>query len=152
MRSASAIPPRRDAHCREELARPVIRLAELRLLARDGVPDTPADLRAVVWKLLLGYLPPEQAEWPRALARKRGDYAGYCADILIDPKRGDASGSPAAAAPPEGPPPAREGADASAASPEAAGPSGRAEADLLRRSTPLTDHPLSLGHVRRGAG
>ena len=34
-----------------------------------GVPDEPAELRGVVWLLLLGLLPEERAQWPDAMAQ-----------------------------------------------------------------------------------
>lgn len=53
-------------------------LRALRALAYDGVPDSERGLRAAVWRLLLGLLPPERAQWERALRRKRAEYAQFC--------------------------------------------------------------------------
>lgn len=46
-------------------------MGRLRELAWNGVP---AQLRPVVWPLLLGYLPPDRAQWPEALSAKRKEY------------------------------------------------------------------------------
>ncbi|CAF1858140.1 unnamed protein product, partial [Brassica oleracea] len=43
----------------EELSKNVINMKELRSLALQSLPDSPG-IRSTVWKLLLGYLPPEQ--------------------------------------------------------------------------------------------
>ena len=39
-------------------------------------------------QLLLGYLPPETAQWPSVLAQKRAAYAQFCAELIVDPKGG----------------------------------------------------------------
>lgn len=39
-------------------------------------------------QLLLGYLPPETAQWPSVLAEKRAAYAQFCAELIVDPKSG----------------------------------------------------------------
>jgi hypothetical protein len=55
-------------------------LRRLRELAWGGVPDGEAHrgLRAAVWRLLLGLLPLERAQWERTLRRKRAEYAQFC--------------------------------------------------------------------------
>lgn len=50
-------------------------------------------------QLLLGYLPPETAQWPTVLAHKRAAYAQFCAELIIDPKGAGGSGAGGAAAP-----------------------------------------------------
>ncbi|EGD74410.1 hypothetical protein PTSG_06421 [Salpingoeca rosetta] len=54
----------------------VIDLRALRQFAHGGIPDQPG-LRSKVWKLLLGYLPPEKARWEESLAKQREVYQGY---------------------------------------------------------------------------
>ena len=39
-------------------------------------------------QLLLGYLPPETAQWPAVLAQKRAAYAQFCAELIVDPQSG----------------------------------------------------------------
>jgi hypothetical protein len=68
-----------------------------RLCFTDGVPDGVAStpwLRALAWKLLLGYLPPDRAEWPSHLRSQRALYAAWRQELTIDPRRppGDAAG------------------------------------------------------------
>ena len=48
-------------------------------------------------QLLLGYLPPETAQWPMVLAHKRAAYAQFCAELIVDPKDADGGGGGAAA-------------------------------------------------------
>ncbi|PSC67678.1 TBC1 domain family member 13 [Micractinium conductrix] len=60
----------------------------LRGLAFEGVPDEPRarGLRASVWRVLLGLLPAERAQWERVLRRKRAEYAQFCEELILDPK------------------------------------------------------------------
>lgn len=61
-----------------------------RLCFIDGVPDGVAStprLRALAWKLLLGYLPPDRAEWPSHLRSQRALYAAWRQELTIDPRR-----------------------------------------------------------------
>lgn len=75
----AGVPPASRAHAfRAVLAPDVIDLPALRALAYDGVPDDERGLRAAVWRLLLGLLPPERAQWERVLRRKRAEYAQFC--------------------------------------------------------------------------
>ncbi|XP_050897711.1 uncharacterized protein LOC127122874 [Lathyrus oleraceus] len=67
-----------------ELSRKVIDMRELRRIASQGIPDFPG-LRSTVWKLLLGYLPPDHALWSSELAKKRSQYKRFKQDILINP-------------------------------------------------------------------
>lgn len=79
-------------------------MEQLRGMTYHGIPDDTAslapNLRQTVWKvgmrmhipavpsdtqLLLGYLPPERAEWDAAVAAKRQQYAQYCSELIIDP-------------------------------------------------------------------
>lgn len=50
---------------------PVVKLPELRKLAWNGIPS---ENRAMTWKLLLGYLPTNQARRNQTLLRKRAEY------------------------------------------------------------------------------
>ncbi|KAI5398468.1 hypothetical protein KIW84_064020 [Lathyrus oleraceus] len=67
-----------------ELSRKVIDMRELRRNSSQGIPDFPG-LRSTVWKLLLGYLPPDHALWSSELAKKRSQYKRFKQDILINP-------------------------------------------------------------------
>lgn len=67
-----------------ELSRKVIDMRELRRIASQGIPDVPG-LRSTIWKLLLGYLPPDRALWSSELAKKRSQYKRFKQDILINP-------------------------------------------------------------------
>lgn len=57
-------------------------------LALAGVP---AGLRAVYWKLMLGYLPPERDHWPDALESSRESYKSFCDLFIVDPERAAAT-------------------------------------------------------------
>ncbi|BGP01645.1 GTPase-activating protein GYP1 [Rhodotorula toruloides] len=63
---------RRKRKFLEVLGEDNVDLTELRKLAWSGVP---ADLRTMVWQLLLGYLPAPLSRRATTLARKRSEYA-----------------------------------------------------------------------------
>lgn len=68
-----------------------IDMRNLRAFAFYGIPDG-GGLRAIAWKLLLGYLPPDQRQWEETLRRKRAEYSRFCKDLIINP---NGIGSPA---------------------------------------------------------
>ncbi|XP_061372983.1 uncharacterized protein LOC133315393 isoform X2 [Gastrolobium bilobum] len=74
----------RQAQLLAELSRKVIDMRELRRLACQGVPDA-AGIRSTVWKLLLGYLPPDRGLWSSELTKKRSQYKHFKEDILMNP-------------------------------------------------------------------
>ncbi|WMV31384.1 hypothetical protein MTR67_024769 [Solanum verrucosum] len=74
----------RQAQLSQELSRKIINLGEVRRLASQGIPDGPG-IRAIVWKLLLGYLPTEKALWPTELAKKRPQYKQFKEELLMNP-------------------------------------------------------------------
>ena len=54
----------------------------------EGVPDGHTDTsrqRAIVWKLLLGYLPLEHAQWQEHLSAQRALYREWRQEITVDP-------------------------------------------------------------------
>ena len=57
-------------------------------LALAGVP---AGLRAVYWKLMRGYLPPERDHWPDAHESSRESYKSFCDLFIVDPERAAAT-------------------------------------------------------------
>ncbi|XP_020228172.1 TBC1 domain family member 13 isoform X1 [Cajanus cajan] len=66
-----------------ELSRKVIDMRELRRVASQDIA-APA-LRPTLWKLLLGYLPPDRALWSSELAKKRSQYKHFKDDLLMNP-------------------------------------------------------------------
>nr|KYP67783.1 TBC1 domain family member 13 [Cajanus cajan] len=74
----------RQAQLLAELSRKLVDISELRSLACQGIPDA-AGLRSTVWKLLLGYLPPDRGLWSSELAKKRSQYKQFKEDILMNP-------------------------------------------------------------------
>lgn len=67
-----------------ELSKKVMDLRELRRISCQGVPDS-AGIRSTLWKLLLGYLPPDRALWSSELAKKRSQYKQFKEEILMNP-------------------------------------------------------------------
>ncbi|KAF9663467.1 hypothetical protein SADUNF_Sadunf17G0053100 [Salix dunnii] len=67
-----------------ELSRKVINMGELRRIASQGIPDG-AGIRSTVWKLLLGYLPPDRSLWSSELAKKRSQYKRFKEELLMNP-------------------------------------------------------------------
>ncbi|KAL0281902.1 UNVERIFIED_CONTAM: TBC1 domain family member 13 [Sesamum angustifolium] len=74
----------RQVQLLQELSRKVINMGELRRLASQGIPGA-AGIRATVWKLLLGYLPPNRSLWPSELAKKRAQYKHLKEELLMNP-------------------------------------------------------------------
>ncbi|CAL9213734.1 unnamed protein product [Arabidopsis halleri] len=74
----------RQAHVSAELSKKVINMKELRSLALQSLPDSPG-IRSIVWKLLLGYLPPERSLWSTELKQKRSQYKHYKDELLTSP-------------------------------------------------------------------
>ncbi|XP_027335657.1 TBC1 domain family member 13-like isoform X2 [Abrus precatorius] len=75
-----------QAHLLAELSRKVIDMRELRRVASQGVPDAAAAaLRPTLWKLLLGYLPPDRGLWSSELGKKRSQYKHFKEDLLMNP-------------------------------------------------------------------
>ncbi|GMN58192.1 hypothetical protein TIFTF001_027292 [Ficus carica] len=67
-----------------ELSRPEINLEKLQRVASTGLPYG-GSLRAVTWKLLLGYLPPSRELWEKELAENRMKYAKLKEELLVSP-------------------------------------------------------------------
>ena len=70
-------------------------IREVRRLASLGVPDGDPCLRATVWKLMLGYLPPERNQWDDVLAEKRAQYLEFERHVTVsfEERCGGSSGS-----------------------------------------------------------
>lgn len=64
------------------LQNPVINLKELRSLCFNGIPDDTYSFRSLCWKLLLGYLPENQAKWKSTLQGKRDCYQQLLGEIF----------------------------------------------------------------------
>ncbi|KAK2384221.1 Ypt/Rab-GAP domain of gyp1p superfamily protein [Trifolium repens] len=67
-----------------ELSKKVMDMRELRRIACQGVPDS-AGIRSTLWKLLLGYLPPDRGLWSSELEKKRSQYKQFKEEILMNP-------------------------------------------------------------------
>ncbi|KAE8703013.1 DUF246 domain-containing protein [Hibiscus syriacus] len=74
----------RQAQLLSELSKKVMNMWELRRIASQGIPDG-AGIRSTVWKLLLGYLPPERGQWSSELAKKRSQYRYFKEELLMNP-------------------------------------------------------------------
>nr|XP_028947361.1 TBC1 domain family member 13-like isoform X2 [Malus domestica] len=76
----------RQSQLLAELSREVINLRELRRISSQGIPDG-AGIRSTVWKLLLGYLPPDRGLWLSELAKKRSQYKHFKDELLMNPDK-----------------------------------------------------------------
>ncbi|XP_030533848.1 TBC1 domain family member 13 isoform X1 [Rhodamnia argentea] len=74
----------RQAQLLAVLSKKVINVRELRRIASPGIPDS-TGVRPTVWKLLLGYLPPDRGLWPSELAKKRSQYKNFKVEVLTNP-------------------------------------------------------------------
>ena len=60
-----------------------------RLVFAEGVPEAGSQegaLRAIAWKLLLGYLPADRSCWDKLLTERRASYQIFCDELAIDPR------------------------------------------------------------------
>ncbi|KAG2442314.1 hypothetical protein HXX76_002400 [Chlamydomonas incerta] len=152
----------RLARLQAELRGSTINLHALKRLAFHGIPDK-GNLRATVWKLLLGYLPLAPEDWAKHCAARRTQYHVFCDELIVDPKRqpdpisfGGLGASRSAGG---GGPGASEAAAASpleaSTSATAPGPGGGDDMGPLALTTegssgvPVDDHPLSLAQTSR---
>ncbi|XVE98329.1 hypothetical protein REPUB_Repub03eG0096900 [Reevesia pubescens] len=67
-----------------EVSQKEINLEKLQRIASTGLPDG-GNLRATVWKLLLGYLPPSRDLWEKELTENRQKYAKLKEELLLTP-------------------------------------------------------------------
>ncbi|OMO88606.1 hypothetical protein COLO4_20169 [Corchorus olitorius] len=74
----------RQAQLLAELSKKVVNMRELRRIASQGIPDG-AGIRSTVWKLLLGYLPPDRGQWLSELSKKRSQYKHFKEELLMNP-------------------------------------------------------------------
>ncbi|KAI4370456.1 hypothetical protein MLD38_018809 [Melastoma candidum] len=115
----------RQSQLLAELSKQIVDMREVRRLTAQGVPDC-AGIRSTVWKLLLGYLPPDRSLWSSELIKKRSQYNNFKKELLINPsevvRRLDDSASP--------------GSDHS---------HSESSGMLLRSDITCGEHPLSLG-------
>ena len=120
-------PAERAARFEGTLRQSPVPLGRLKAMAfADGVPETreTASLRATTWKLLLGHLPLDRAQWGAHLAEQRALYFEWLKELTVDPQK--AAAAKAAKAADDA---AAEAAAAAGEPPSPAGPS---------------DHPLAL--------
>lgn len=131
----SLTPEQRVARFERTLRTSPVPLAQLCNLAFvEGVPDGGAissNLRAITWKLLLRYLPPEHANWQPHLERQRAQYAAFLGELTVDPRTVEAASHATA----EGGAPALAAANAESAAATAAVAGGVAGG--------AADHPLA---------
>lgn len=72
------------------IQKPVVDVLQLRaVVLSQGLPEAglcAPSLRAIVWRLLLGTLPPVRAEWGETLHRQRTIYDQYVTDLVQEPE------------------------------------------------------------------
>ncbi|XWS72928.1 hypothetical protein CRYUN_Cryun02cG0081700 [Craigia yunnanensis] len=67
-----------------DISQKEINLEKLQIIANTGLPDGGC-LRATVWKLLLGYLPPSGDLWDKELTENRQKYAKLKEELPLTP-------------------------------------------------------------------
>ena len=60
-------------------------LTYLRTCLLQGLPDEDG-VRSVMWKVLLGFLPPEASCWDESLARSRASYQDLLSELIVNPQ------------------------------------------------------------------
>ena len=71
---------------RELIDRPVMNLQELRLISARGVPD---NLRASVWKFVLGYIPIVKSSRAGSILASREQYRIFLDEVVTRPQHTD---------------------------------------------------------------
>lgn len=66
-----------------QLCKPRLDIERLRRLCHAGIPDKPG-MRALMWKILLGYLPPRKEDWDSVLEKQRKIYSEFVSDFIMD--------------------------------------------------------------------
>ncbi|XP_069465290.1 TBC1 domain family member 13 isoform X2 [Ambystoma mexicanum] len=74
----------RIAEFKDILSEPKISLRKLRELCFNGIPFE-GGLRCLCWKILLNYLPLEQALWDSVLKKQRDVYSQFLREMIIQP-------------------------------------------------------------------
>ncbi|KAJ1133789.1 hypothetical protein NDU88_000264 [Pleurodeles waltl] len=74
----------RIAEFKDVLGEPKISLRKLRALCFNGIPFE-GGLRCLCWKILLNYLPLEQALWDSVLKKQRDVYSHFLKEMIIQP-------------------------------------------------------------------
>lgn len=96
----SLTPEQRIARFQKLLAQKVVPFDKFqKAVFTEGVPEQSKgsmSLRAVSWKLLLSYLPPDRSQWQEVLKERRRAYAAFCEELTVDP--GESEGAPTSAA------------------------------------------------------
>ncbi|XP_021276107.1 TBC domain-containing protein C1952.17c-like isoform X2 [Herrania umbratica] len=67
-----------------EISQKEVNLEKLQRIASTGLPDG-GGLRATVWKLLLGFLPPSRDLWEKELTENRQKYSKLKEELLLTP-------------------------------------------------------------------
>lgn len=62
-----------------------IEIAMLRSLSFRGIPFEIKGLRPLVWKVLIGYLPRETADWLSVMKKQKEIYEGLIEDFIVIP-------------------------------------------------------------------
>ena len=62
----------------------IINLQELRRLSSQGIPEEGSH-RALAWRILMGYLPPDTSKWEAVLKRDRGLYRNLVSELFVRP-------------------------------------------------------------------
>ncbi|KEP67094.1 UNVERIFIED_CONTAM: TBC domain-containing protein [Hammondia hammondi] len=76
----------RLASCAEALRESPLDLEKLRSLCAAGMPDLCPAMRAMYWRILLGYLSHDPSRWQEDIEKKRSAYQSYKDDFIKEPE------------------------------------------------------------------
>ncbi|CBZ53574.1 hypothetical protein NCLIV_033610 [Neospora caninum Liverpool] len=85
-REAGATVRTRLASCADALRDAPLDLGKLRRLCAAGMPDLCPAIRAMYWRILLGYLSLDPSRWQDDIDRKRSAYQSYKEDFIKEPE------------------------------------------------------------------
>lgn len=66
----------------ELLKKSPIDIKSLRLLSFTGIPDEFPQLRSLIWKLLIGYLPLDVTKWEATMLNYHNNYNEYITEFV----------------------------------------------------------------------
>ena len=67
----------------KELSNPLINFKKVKTLCFSGIPDECQGLRALLWRMLLGYLPPNRGKWESLLKQNRKNYQEFVHEFIL---------------------------------------------------------------------
>jgi len=86
--AGGTLPTLSEESSQEKSSTHMINLQELRRLSSQGIPEEGSH-RALSWRVLMGYLPPDTSKWEAVLKRDRELYRNLVSELFVKPGHHD---------------------------------------------------------------